>query len=1039
MTKPRTCGFTFESTLTRNSVRGGRLRRWGRIAMVLAFCAATAIASPAQIFNTLLNFNGADGSVPDYGALIQGTDQNLYGTTSTGGANGAGSIFRLTPGGVLTTLYSFCSQTGCPDGANPYAGLVQGTDGNFYGTTYAGGANSSSKYCSTGCGTVFQLNSASGVLTPLYSFCKLANCSDGANPSGGLVQGANGSFYGTTYAGGNGSCGLGCGTIFTITSAGNLTTLAAPTKTQGAQLFAGLVLGSDGNFYGTAEGGGNFNAHGAVFVYNPVAATFTTLYSFCAQTNCPDGTHPYAGLIQALDGNFYGTTYLGGANNDGTVYEMSPPAQPGGAWSETVLYSFCAKTNCSDGSHPYAGVIQAADGNLYGTTSQGGANNDGEVFKLIFGKNSLYVLHSFAGADGESPYAGLVQANGNFYGTTTSGGANADGTVFGLNQTNVTTWQNDNLRTGQNANEIVLTPANLSTSNFGELCSVDLDGQVFAQPLVLADVTFNGTQYSSLVYVVTQMNTLYVINGIPPKGGFPCTVVTSLSLNPPGQYPAYCSYVGSQDCGTINPYVGALSTPVIQTAPNSLGTLFVVTETQDVPSGFPHNWFHYVHAVNLDQLVELTPPVRVVPPAFGCPACVPAQASFWSHHHIQRPGLLLANNLLYIAFSMMDGNVPLPNGAVFAYNAADLSAPPLYFATTTETNAGGGGIWQGGAGLAYGPDDNGKNYIYLKTGNGTWDGLSDWADSFIKLDPNSLTVENYFTPADQSYRGCEVPYTDLDFGSGGVMLTPANSYWPSMAVSGDKEGGVWAIDRLTPGGFNQCASGCSECSTTQEDQSDQNLQTIWLEGVTKTPTGPPIHNNPAYWNNLVFVAAQTVGTQEGYIYQFQICDNDQPGQQPFCSGTWTALATDSTGTPITTKYGATPAISAGPGASDAIVWLTSGGSEARSTHPGGLYALDANSMDQLYVNTGPESPCQDVDTIAPVTKFSVPTVANGYLYLGTQELQGGAPDVNNGTGTFYIFGLNRTCTGSVKTRHKSEQRAGANLSKAGIESPSLER
>jgi len=1010
------------------------------------FCAAAVIASPAQTFNTLVNFNGTGGSSPDYGSLTQGADGNFYGTTSSGGANQAGTVFQVTPGGTLTTLYNFCSQIGCADGANPYAGLIQATDGNFYGTTYAGGVVNAS--CTVGCGTVYEISLQGGIWTEtvLYSFCTQANCLDGAGPSAGLIQGANGNFYGTTYAGGGGNCGQGCGTIFSITPQGTFTTLQTFNHTQGAQFFSGLVQGTDGNFYGTTEGGGT-NNDGTVFVFNTLAGTFTTLYSFAGGT---DGAHPYAGLIQAIDGNFYGTTYTGGANQSGTVYEIS---LQGGTWMETVLYSFCAQTGCTDGGHPYAGLIQAADGNFYGTTSSGGAGGDGTVFKMIkttTGAGSLYVLYSFCAqtncTDGASPYAGLVQASsGNFYGTTTTGGTNADGTVFVLAQANVTTWHNDNLRTGQNTNEIVLTPANLASGNFGQLCSADLDGQVYAQALVLADVTFNGVQYSSLVYVVTQMNTLYVIQGTPTtQGGTTCNIITSLSLNPAGQYPTDCTYLGTGSCQTLAPTVGALGTPVIQTVPNSLGMLYVVTETQDATDGNqPSNWYHYLHAVNLAQVAELTAPVRIFPPVFPCTTCASywpqppclTCASYWSRHHIQRPGLLLADNYLYVAFSMMDGNAPLPSGAIFQYSVANLSTPPLYFATTTRGGVGGGGVWQGGAGLAYGPaDDSGTNYVYFNTGNGDWDGKYNWGDSFVELDPKSLTVpaSAYFTPADQLYRNCQSPkYSDMDFGSGGVMLTPISSYWPYMAVSGDKEGGLWAMDRLNPGGFNvgQCPNNPNSCDQSCSPQiqaaSNQNLQTVWtLFGNTY----PPIHNTPAYWNNFIYLAPQG-----GAINQYQICNNDESGQQPICNIT-PVDGTRANGSIIATKNGATPEVSASLvtnvpfNSTNGILWLISGGNEAKSQYAGRLYALDATSMKELYDNTG----CS-VDAIGAVAKFSVPTIANGYVYFGAQSL------LDENAGVFYIFGLNRTCTGSTKSRPKSQSRARIGLTKAGIATPTLER
>jgi hypothetical protein len=580
-------------------------------------------------------------------------------------------------------------------------------------------------------------------------------------------------------------------------------------------------------------------------------------------------------------------------------------------------------------------------------------------------------------------------------------------------QVNVTTWRNDTLRTGQNTSETVLTPSSIINSNFGMLCSASLDGQVYAQPLVLTNLTFQGTEYASLVYVVTQMNTLYVIDGAPPAPGNPCTIVASLSLNPAGQYPTDCHFVGSQHCGTVAPFVGALGTPVIQSVPNSNGTLYVVTETQDVqPPAMPQHWYHYLHAVNLDQLAELTGPVRVFPPAQvvylpPAPTWINAQASYWSRGHIQRPGLLLAGNYLYIGFSMMDGNMPLFNGSIFRYDVTNLAGQPEYFAVTPDIARAGGGVWQGGAALAYGPDETQNNYIYFSTGNGTWDGHTNFSTSFMKLDPTSLDVVAYFTPADQYYRNCQSPYNDLDFGSGGVLLTPPTSYWKNMALTGDKEGAIYAMDTGTPGSYNQgqCANSCTTyCSPTQQNASNQNLQTVWLYNGRM----PAIHNNPAYWNNFIYVAPDNAP-----ILQYQLC-NDQGSGQPFCNTT-PIVATGPNGEQISTPYGSTPSVSAASESGDAIVWAVSGDKFAESTTAGQLYAFDAVSMSQLYVTSGTGSPCPQVDTLAPTTKFSVPTIANGYVYLGTQAVP--QNNLNDGTGTFYVFGLNRQCTGVPAKNH----------------------
>jgi len=408
---------------------------WKRISVVLLLCAMTAIASPAQTFRSLVSFDGPNGGNP-YAALIQGTDGNFYGTTTSNGANGVGTIFKITPAGTLTTLYDFCAQKNCTDGSYPYPGLVQRSgDGNLYGTTSSGGAYSSA--CSgLGCGTVFKM-SPDGKLTTLYSF----NFRDGEGPNG-LVQGIDGNFYGTTAYGANICIGYGCGTVFKITAEGRLTTLHrfCPQAgcIDGGEPYAGLVQGTDGNFYGTTSIGGT-NDVGEVFKISRTGK-LTTLYSFCSQKNCRDGSHPSAGLVQGSDGNFYGTTHLDGPNGAGTVFKISPSGKL------TTLHSFCSVgPDCADGGHPFASLVQATDGNFYGTTFDGGAQYRGVVFRISPG-GVIATLYSFCSqsncADGSYPEAGLLQAtNGIFYGVTVYGGTNNSactsfagpcGTVFSL-------------------------------------------------------------------------------------------------------------------------------------------------------------------------------------------------------------------------------------------------------------------------------------------------------------------------------------------------------------------------------------------------------------------------------------------------------------------------------------------------------------------------------------------------------------------------------------------------------------------------------
>jgi len=390
----------------------GKLGCGKRAYAVFALCATRAIALPAQTFTTLFSFDGADGSDPLAG-LVQATNGDFYGTTSSGGASRAGTVFKIIPGGTLTTLYGFCSQSGCTDGQNPYAGLVQATNGDFYGTTNSGGANQF--------GTVFKIT-PSGTLTTLYSFCSQSGCSDGEFPPAGLVQATNGDLYGTTGAGGV----YNAGTVFKITPSGALTTLysfcSQSECMDGGNPQAGLVQATNGDFYGTtAYSAGNLG--GTVFQITP-SGTLTTIYSFCSQSGCTDGLAPYGPLTQATNGDLYGTTQLGGANpgpgfGAGTIFKITPSG------TLTTLYSFCSESDCADGQFPLAGLVQATNRDLYGTTSAGGANGHGTIFKIT-PSGALTTLYG-------SGASGLVQAtNGDLYGTTSGGGAHGNGTIFRL-------------------------------------------------------------------------------------------------------------------------------------------------------------------------------------------------------------------------------------------------------------------------------------------------------------------------------------------------------------------------------------------------------------------------------------------------------------------------------------------------------------------------------------------------------------------------------------------------------------------------------
>ena len=379
---------------------------WGRMAYgIFLLCLTTAIASRAQTFTTLHNFDGTDGG-HSYLGMVQATNGKLYGTTSGGEVKGNyGTVFKMTPSGKLKTLYTFCSQNNCTDGYHPTSELVQATNGNLYGTT-------APRIVHVG-GTVFKIT-PSGKLKTLYTFCSQDKCTDGVTPYAGLVQATDGNLYGTTYEGGTNNLG----TVFQITPSGTWTKLHDFAGTDGARPVERLVQATNGNLYGTTGEGGTSNV-GTVFKIT-LSGTLTKLHDFAGT----DGRTPYAGLIQARNGNLYGATEYGGAQNFGTVFKITPSG------TLTKLHDFGAGT---DGRIPYPWLVQATDGNLYGTTENGGTNNFGTVFKMT-PSGTLTTLHDFAGTDGTYPHADLIQdTNGSLYGMTHDGGANGDyGTVFRL-------------------------------------------------------------------------------------------------------------------------------------------------------------------------------------------------------------------------------------------------------------------------------------------------------------------------------------------------------------------------------------------------------------------------------------------------------------------------------------------------------------------------------------------------------------------------------------------------------------------------------
>jgi uncharacterized repeat protein (TIGR03803 family) len=411
--------------------------------LTMAFLVLPAGAWAARVYTTLYRFEPKGGDIPQAG-LVFDQAGNLYGTTSSDGKGYmAGMVFKLTPsadgGWTESVLYSFCSLENCSDGASPTSGLIFDKTGNLYGTTAEGGAFNE--------GTVFKLApNQDGTWTEsvLYSFLGGSN---GAIPIGGLIFDRAGNLYGTTNQGGSTQCPQGCGVVFKVTPSNGIWTQSvlysfcalSNCSDDGEQPTAGLIFDQAGNLYGTTPFGAN--SGGIVFELTPSRDrgwSESVLHRFCSLSDCRDGGAPFRDLIFDQAGNLYGTGAAGGDLDAGVVFRLTPNRD--GSWTESVLHSFCSRTNCIDGQEPFSRLIFDQTGNLYGTTISGGNSSAcgtegcGVVFKLAPKSNGRWeetVLHNFLNHPGVFPVAGVIlDTAGNLYGTTGGDSSGPHGSAF---------------------------------------------------------------------------------------------------------------------------------------------------------------------------------------------------------------------------------------------------------------------------------------------------------------------------------------------------------------------------------------------------------------------------------------------------------------------------------------------------------------------------------------------------------------------------------------------------------------------------------
>ena len=371
----------------------------------------------ANTISVFATFDGTDASSPN--AITQGADKSFYGTSESGGLTysqsnfylGNGSAFKVSSTGRTSLLYSFYTHSGY----TPIGRTVQGPDGHFYGTTSAGGYHDN--------GTIYK-SDASGKVTILHHLNNTPLAFEGDSPQAGLIVGRDGSLYGSTTSGGRYSCG----TIFKISTGGSFSVLYSLEQSQGSHIYAPLMQGEDGNFYGVASSGGA-NGYGTAFKLT--GKTLTVLHHFANIDG--QATSPQSGLAQDAIGNLYGTTLSGSTNGGGAIYELNTSGT-----SFNTVYIF-GKEPRSKGANPSSALLYTS-GTMYGTTTYGGANNFGTIYKFTPSVTAvkLTVLHDFDSAtDGDSPaYTLALGPDGKFYGTTSNGGPNGGGVAYSLDKSN---------------------------------------------------------------------------------------------------------------------------------------------------------------------------------------------------------------------------------------------------------------------------------------------------------------------------------------------------------------------------------------------------------------------------------------------------------------------------------------------------------------------------------------------------------------------------------------------------------------------------
>jgi fibronectin type 3 domain-containing protein len=626
-------------------------------------------------------------------------------------------------------------------------------------------------------------------------------------------------------------------------------------------------------------------------VGTPTSATF----SDTALT----GNTGYNYQVQAIDNNASSSPFSNVASATTLAISISPR-------TTALTFTRTQQFTSADGS---TGVTWSVDGTAGGSASSGTITNTG-----------LYTPPSVAGTHTVTV-------------TTSDQLHSANATVFITSYPGTFTYHNDNLRTGQNLSETVLTLGNVNRNQFGKLFSYPIDGIAFASPLYVANVAIPGQGYHNVVYVATEHDSVYAFDA----DGLSTTPLWHVSFLSSGVTTVPCADTG--ECGDIPTEIGITSTPVID---QSSGTIYVVAATKEGAS----TWVQRLHALDITTGAE----------KFGGPVALQAsvagtgtgssggKVAFDSLRENQRPGLLLNSGVVYLAFGSHGDNTPW-HGWVLGYNATTLTQTMQYNASP---NGNGGGIWQGGGGLA--TDATGD--IYFVTSNGDFDantGGKDYGDSIVKLG-TSGTVADYFAPHDQA----NMSANNLDLGAGGpvLLVDQTTGSFPHLLITAGKSGTIYVINRDNLGKYNASDDG----------QIVQSLPGVLPNGDAESGN----FSTPVFFNGCVYF-----GAVNDTLKAFQLT-NGQLSTGP------TSQSAEVYGI-----RGGSFAISANT-TSNGILWaLQNNGASANNDvgNPGVLFAYDANNLSTELYNS---SQAGNRDSLDSAVKFSVPLVANGKVFVAGQ-------------------------------------------------------